>query len=114
MKLVYVAGPYRSALGPWGIYQNIERARIVARELWKMGFAVICPHANTAIFDGYDVSDDVWLAGALVMMKRCDLIVVLNGWESSKGTILEVECATSAGIPVVYWADGMKAIREHA
>ena len=47
MKRAYIFGPI-AAETEWGIYLNIERARVIAAELWKMGYAVFCPHANTA------------------------------------------------------------------
>lgn len=51
MKVVYVAGPYR---GPseWAVKCNIEAAERVAIALWQQGYAVICPHKNTAFFGG--------------------------------------------------------------
>ena len=55
MLVAYVAGPYRSET-IYGIEQNIQRAKRLAAELWKRGYAVICPHANSAFMDG--VCDD--------------------------------------------------------
>src|SRR5688500_6470738 len=60
-KLAYVAGPYRSPLGLYGVSRNIEAARDVARVLWtEMKLPTICPHANTALMDGPG-TDDVFL-----------------------------------------------------
>lgn len=60
MKLVYLAGPFR---GPtkWDVVQNIRRAESYALEIWKLGAACICPHLNTANFDGA-LPDQVWVA----------------------------------------------------
>ncbi len=92
MKVAYVSGPYRSQDGPNGILANIVAARAVAIELWRMGYAVICPHTNTALMDGA-ADDSVWLAGDLEILKRCDLIVMVPGWEESKGAISEYKYA---------------------
>jgi nucleoside 2-deoxyribosyltransferase len=109
MRLLYVAGPYRSKLGPWGVAQNIERARVVARELWAMGFAVICPHSNTAMMDGTD-TDSLFLEGDLVMLERCDMLVAVEGWQNSAGTLGEIEHAKEHGIPVLFWPEDREAI----
>lgn len=101
MKLAYVAGPYRAST-PHGLVINIRRAEAVALELWKQGYAVICPHKNTALFDG-EAPDEVWLEGDLEMMRRCDLVVFIPRWWASKGALAEYEEAKDRGIPCYYW-----------
>lgn len=68
MKLIYLAGPFRATTG-WGIEQNVRRAEVVALELWKMGVAVLCPHANTRMFHG-EAPDELWLEGTMEMLRR--------------------------------------------
>jgi len=106
MKIAYVAGPYRSKT-EYGVKQNIDRAEVVALELWRMGFAVICPHKNTAFFGGA-ADDSVWLAGDLEMVRRCDLVVTVDGFERSTGAMGEVELAKSLGIPVMTLEEAKK------
>jgi hypothetical protein len=101
MRLAYVAGPYR-APDEWGVLTNIRNAESVALELWKLGFAVICPHKNTALFGGA-APDDVWLKGDLEMIRRCDLLVLIPGWEASSGSREEKRKAEEWGIPVREW-----------
>ncbi len=103
MQLAYVAGPYR-ADSESGVIANIRRAEAVAIMLWQMGYAVLCPHKNTALFGGL-CPDDVWLKGDLVMMERCDLVVLVPGWQESSGTRAEVERARELGIPVREWEE---------
>jgi hypothetical protein len=86
-KVIYVAGPYR-ALTEYEIKQNIERAEKIAIELWKLGWAVICPHKNTAFFDG-NIPDHLLLEGYLQILKRCDAIFMMPGWECSEGAAIE-------------------------
>ena len=105
MRVIYMAGPYRSTLGEWYVHKNIEEARAVARELWLMGAAVICPHANTAMFGGTTVPDDVWLKGDLEILSRCDAVVALPRWSESKGATGEVEQAHLQGKPVFRWPE---------
>lgn len=103
MTLLYLAGPYRSPLGIWGVKRNIETAATVARQLWAAGYAVICPHLNTALMDGPDVQDEIFLKGDLVMLRRCDGIVMLPGWERSRGSKDEVYQANRAGLKLLKW-----------
>ncbi len=98
MKIAYVAGPYR-AKTIQGVVENIRRARELALRLWKLGYAVICPHSNTAFFDGV-CPDSVWLEGDIEILKRCDLVVLVDGWENSAGARREVEVAAAHGIPI--------------
>ena len=104
MKLAYVAGPYRAPT-EWEVKRNIEAAERIAVALWQQGYAVICPHKNTAFFGGA-ASDEVWLTGDLEIMRRCDLVVLVPGWRSSSGTRAEVAEAQCLGIPVYEWKEG--------
>lgn len=99
--LVYVAGPYRAATVD-GIRENIEAARRVARRLWQAGFPTICPHMNTAFMDGA-APDEVWLQGGLVILERCDAIVLTPGWAISRGAVEEREYALARGLVVLEW-----------
>jgi len=98
MKLVYVAGPFRAA-SAWDIEQNIRSAEELALELWRRGVAVICPHTNTRFFQGA-APDEVWLKGTLEMLKRCDAVMLVAGWEQSSGSRVEVKVAKELNIPV--------------
>jgi hypothetical protein len=100
MLVAYVAGPYRSET-IYDIEQNIQRAKRLAAELWKRGYAVICPHANSGFMDGV-CDDETFLEGELELLRRSDFVVVLNGWEGSGGTRKELELAKSLGIPIYF------------
>jgi Domain of unknown function (DUF4406) len=99
--LVYVAGKFR---GPdhWAIQKNIQEAERVAWHLWAKGYSVICPHLNTAHFQG-SLPDDIWLYGDLEQVRRSDAVVLVPGWAASTGTKGEVEFAKERGIPVFEW-----------
>jgi len=107
MKIAYVAGPYRGKskiklINQLQVMRNIIAARKVAKELWKLGYAVICPHSNTALFDGI-VHDQTFLDGDIEILKRCDIIVLIGGWTNSRGTIGEYCVARDAGIQAYEW-----------
>jgi len=104
MKLTYTAGPY-NAPTLYGIVCNIKNAEDVAVDLWRMGYAVICPHKNTAMMDGTLDKDDreMWLEGDFEMIRRCDCIVMIPGWEKSEGAKAERKLAKELNIPVFYY-----------
>ena len=112
MKVAYVAGPYRAPT-LHQIIENIRSAEAVAILLWGMGYAVICPHTNTACFDG-TAPDEVWLEGDLEILRRCDLLVTVSGWERSEGATKEVREAHDCLIPVYHWAEDEELLREDA
>lgn len=112
MKVCYVAGPYRAPTMR-GIVENIRRAEEVAVELWRMGYAVICPHKNTALLDGA-APDDVWLKGDLELLRRSDLVVLCEGWQHSLGACMEHEEAIRQGIQVYEWPASREMLREVA
>jgi len=97
MKVLYIAGPYRGT-DAWEIAQNIRRAEEVALCVWSMGAVALCPHANTAHFQGA-LPDAVWLDGDLELLRRCDGVVVVRGWQQSAGATAEVELARELGKP---------------
>lgn len=98
MKVIYIAGKYR---GPnaWAVEQNIRAAEEVAAKVWAMGYAALCPHANSRHMDGV-ASDDHFLAGTLELMRRCDAVVLVPNWRDSAGARAEVAEAVSLALPV--------------
>jgi hypothetical protein len=98
VKLVYLAGPYTGQT-EWAIEENIRRAEGWAASLWLEGAAVLCPQKNSAHFGGLR-DYETFLAGSLVMLKRCDCVALFPGWEQSRGAILERGYALDHGMRV--------------
>lgn len=107
--VAYLAGPYRSGRGPEGVGHNVAAASKVAQEMWAMGFAVLCPHTNSGLFDyaapGKDLEDQVWLNGYQAMLRRCDLIVMLDDWPYSEGAMAERRLAEELGLLIFSWEE---------
>lgn len=101
--VIYVAGPYR---GPdnYAIHRNICDAEKWALKLWQAGLAVICPHLNTAHFQGA-APDHIWLDGDLELMRRCDAVFMVPGWNRSTGATVEHGEAARLGMPIFYEDD---------
>jgi len=101
MTIAYIAGPYRSET-EYGVHCNIQAAERAAMKYWKLGYAVICPHKNTAYFGLGEEHDHIWLDGDLEILKRCDVVVMMHGWEKSEGATIEHEVALKNGVKIVY------------
>jgi len=100
MKVIYIAGPYRADT-EHGVVENIRRAEEVAIKVWQAGHVALCPHKNTALFGGL-CPDEAWLKGDLELLRRCDGIIMVQGWEKSSGSVAEVGFADRHNIPVYY------------
>jgi hypothetical protein len=99
--LVYVSGRYSG-----NVDENIAAAAEVAVQLWERGHAVLCPHLNTAHFEKFcKATYEQYIAGDLDMISRCDAIVMLVGWEDSRGAVIERDYATDLGMPIYYYPD---------
>lgn len=100
MKVIYVSGRYRGK-SETEVFENIVKARGVAVKLWRDGWAVICPHTNS-LFMGTRLGDKAFIEGDLEIVKRCDAIYMLRGWEQSRGAKRELEIAIETGLKVYY------------
>jgi len=100
MKIIYVAGKYRADTRS-EIGLNILKAEKVAKRLWEAGYAVICPHANSAHFDGV-VADRCFLEGGIEILTRCDAIYMMKGYENSLGAMEELRIARELDMEIIY------------
>jgi len=98
MKLVFIAGPFTGPTA-WDIAQNVRRAEELGLEVARAGFMPVIPHANTALFHG-QCTEEFWYEGTRALLCRCDMLIRLPGWESSKGAKCEVGLAWARGIPI--------------
>ena len=85
--------------GMAGVYLGL--ISIVFLKYWKLGYAVICPHTNTAFMDGIG-TDDMFLIGDHEIIRRVDVAVVMKGWEESKGSVVEVELCKKLNKEIIY------------
>lgn len=97
MKLIYIAAPYRADTASQ-LQHNIAQAKIIAQYYWLKGYAVICPHLNSANFDGL-VEDEQFLNAYKKILLTCDEAVSHPDWKTSEGCIAEVNLCTLVAIP---------------
>ena len=103
MQIAYIVGPYRSKDLSTQL-TNINKAEQIAKEFWRKGYATICPHMNSKLFDEV-AGEEVFIKGYLEILSRLtprDLVVVLWGYEESFGSLGEVILAETLGIPIMY------------
>jgi nucleoside 2-deoxyribosyltransferase len=98
MLCVYVAGPYTGD-NAMEIEQNVRRAEDVALQIARIGHSAVCPHTQSRYFFG-QLTEEYWLEATMEQMRRCDMVVLVDGWQYSRGTIGEILEAFKLGIPV--------------
>lgn len=103
MKLIFVAGPYRSKDGEEGIKQNLYQAERATYELWAGGFAAISSHTNTPAHFMSAADYEDFARGYLAIMLKCDAVVFLPGWEESTGCQGEMKAAKENDLDIYFW-----------
>lgn len=104
MKRVYVAGAY-SADNVIDVLKNIGKGEYWASQLFLYGYAPFCPwHDKDYVIKNWDkeLSVKQFYDYSMAWLEVSDLLVVLEGWEKSQGTLLEIAKAKELGIPIIY------------
>lgn len=107
MGAVYIAGPMT------GIPQhNYPAFAYVATALRGNGIDARSPHE----LDGgsMDRSWEWYMREALKMLLECDEIVLLPGWENSRGARIERDVAGALGMSVVEWMGSREYVARQA
>jgi nucleoside 2-deoxyribosyltransferase len=107
MRTIYVAGPFKADTDE-GVEFNIARAEALGKEVGKLGASPVIPHANTRSFHK-EFPEEFMLEATLELMRRCDAVVLTEGWQESSGTRDEICEANWLGIPVFYTLFGLKS-----
>ena len=102
----YIAGPYTASTTP-GVFAHVVRALRAAQDVAIFrGWLPIVPHVSGIHAIG-TTSDKSWsdamdkcMATISLLQPGRDRIVLLPGWEASKGTCLEVKVARTLNIDI--------------
>ena len=105
---VYIAGaisPTNKGEHPllkWGDNENKFMKMDVRLRL--AGFAPFNPALDYSLyFYGANLlSDSDFYEVSLAFLGQCEAMIVLNGWENSKGTKVEIEFCKEKGIPIFF------------
>jgi len=107
--IVYVSGKYTGDSHE-EIDTNILKAQKYAVDIWNAGHMAFTPHLNTRHFERLcpHVDHRKYLELDLAVLKVCDVIFMIPGWESSPGANIEREEAQKLGMPIYYKVEDIK------
>lgn len=92
--------------------------------------ADLLPYARALVVNPVEVSacsaEDSWCSGAendehdwacymrfdIIALMSCDRIVMLEGWQESRGARLELHIAEQLGMAVSFWNDSIGSLQE--
>ena len=97
-KVVYLSGP----MSGYPEY-NFPAFKSARERLRSLGLTVVCP-AEAGQVDGWGWEDYLRRDLAL-LLDGCEAVVVLRGWEKSRGARLEVSVAWQLNMPVAEYED---------
>jgi len=102
---IFIAGPMRG-------YENYNFKKFDYTEeiLKSLGFDVVNPARISRKFKEKDVNSDIAVYNKMVDMQQeaertCNTILLLDGWQWSKGVALEVQTAAELGMQFLLEAD---------
>ena len=107
IKRVYLAGCY-SADNVLDVLKNIGRGEYYAGQLFMSGYAPFCPwHDKDYVIKNWNKEFTVkmFYDFSMAWLEVSDMVIVLSGFEKSKGTLAEIKRAEELGIPVYYNID---------
>ena len=102
---VYVAGAY-SADNVMEVLDNIRKGNRLGLEVLMTGFAPFVPWLDNQLVlqlrGNEKVTIDDMYAYSLAWLEVSDVVLVVPGWEHSRGTRAEIARAIDLGLPVWY------------
>lgn len=117
-KLYYLAHPYSVYKdGKEDIeaeYVNVKKSIIIANELMNLGYILYIPIVMTHfIHVDKPRPYNYWMEFDLEFMKRCDGIILSEGWEQSKGCCNEKIIFMGMNKEILYANDVLKKSRNN-
>ena len=96
--IIYVAGPYIGHTREQ-IVDNLYRAQKAVKGVYALGAMGIYTPLMTDGFGGV-FTESTMLQRDLELLKRCDAVLLLPGWQESVGACTERETAIQEGMPI--------------
>lgn len=106
MKLAYIAGKYTGATRE-DVQRNINDAEAVGKAVLQKGMVPIIPHRITGHWETdpqfAHMGHHDWMNNVCIpMLERCDVVVMCQGWQESKGAVQEHQHASIRNMPILY------------
>ena len=105
MKRVYIAGSY-SANNVITVLDNMRKGIRLSTEVFINGFSPFCPWLDyqfqLMLREGETLKVEDYYRYSIDWLKVSDAVLVVDGWENSKGTKEEIKFAYQIGIPIFY------------
>ncbi len=103
MRKIYIAGAY-SATDVITILDNIREGLRLSTEVFLAGFAPFSPwldfHFQLMLRPGETLTIQNYLDYSMEWLRVSDAVLLVPGWQDSKGTKAEIQEAMSLGIGV--------------
>ena len=97
---MYIAGPYSGDVG-----MNMYKAWLAGRVIVQKGYIPVIPHTMTGEMHDLLTPDD-WYQITLELLKLCDAIYMLRGWECTQGAVEEHDYAANTMRIPIYFQGG--------
>lgn len=106
MLKIYIAGPYRCK-GKCGVDLNhMRRGLRMGVKVLLAGYAPFVPwfdfHHTFMLREGEEVTTEMYQEFSMAWLRAADVVLILPGWETSSGTIAEIEEAHRLQLPVLF------------
>lgn len=93
---IYISGPITKAEG------YMERFARAEEKLHAAGHIAVNPAKVNAQLPKYSTTHEEYMRTSFAMLSMCDAVLMLKGWEESKGCRMEIEYACKHGITIVF------------
>ena len=100
-----MAGPYRAG-NVSTVLDTIREGMRLATKVFLLGYAPFCPwldfHFQLMLRESETLTVEDYYKYSIAWLRVSDAMLLVPGWESSKGTKAEMEIAAREGIPMYY------------
>lgn len=98
-------------------HQRYEQVTRVAAELMRQGLCIYSPITSMHYLSRHCKPNEIdWLQHDLIILSRCDKLIVLQleGWEDSEGLRREIAFAKEHNIPIFYMEYDLGKDNQHS